>query len=268
MSDEHQEIVYQFALVSFLFPVLLGTILIWFIISYQKKKFQNETDKKDALLREQALLIEKQQAIESERTRIASEMHDDLGSGLTTIRYLSDKALAQVSNATEANEIRKIADHSNALVRNMSEIIWAMNSRFDNAENLVGYLRRYASEFLEERGIPFKFSVTEDQMGDISIGGEKRRNLFLVFKEVLHNAVKYSGAAQINIDVDTHPQLSIRISEINGIGFDPLLSSEKGNGLYNCQKRMTTIQGNISFEKTNDAMQTIITAPIHSTTHG
>src|SRR6187549_1419839 len=147
MSMENENLVYQFALVSFLFPVLLGSILIWFIISYQKKKFQNETDKKDALLREQALLIESQQAIELERTRIASEMHDDLGSGLTTIRYLSDKALTQAKDAEEAIQIKKIADHSNDLVRNMSEIIWAMNARFDNADSLTSYLRRYASEY-------------------------------------------------------------------------------------------------------------------------
>ncbi|MBP6416878.1 MAG: hypothetical protein KA330_10510 [Chitinophagaceae bacterium] len=257
------ETIYHIILASFVMPILLAGILIWFFVSYQKKKFQNETDKKDALLREQALLIEKQQAVEHERTRIASEMHDDLGSGLTTIRYLSDKALMQAKDAEEAIQIKKIADHSNALVRNMSEIIWAMNSRFDTAENLIGYLRRYASEFLDEHGITLKFNVVEDHLQEINVGGEKRRNIFLVFKEILHNTIKYSGATQVIIDVETHPDINIRISEIGGKGFDPDQASEHGNGLYNCNKRMTSIDGQLAFEKTNDGMQIVISAPIN-----
>src|SRR5687768_6170787 len=156
---KESETIYNIILVSFFMPIVLAGILIWFFISYQKKKNQNEIDKRDALLREQSLIIEKQQAVENERTRIASEMHDDLGSGLTTIRYLSDKALIQAKDSEEATQIKKIADHSNTLVRNMSEIIWAMNSRFDNTENLIGYLRRYASEYLDERQMPFTFEA-------------------------------------------------------------------------------------------------------------
>lgn len=262
MSEEYKDLVNQFALVSFLFPVLLGSILIWFIISYQRKKFQNETEKKDALLREQALIIEKQQAIERERTRIASEMHDDLGSGLTTIRYLSDKALMQAKDPEELEQIQRIADHSNTLVQNMSEIIWAMNSRYDDAENLVGYLRRYASEYLDEHQILLEFDIDERQWDEINVGGEVRRNLFLVFKEILHNTVKYSGATQVIVRVDTGDQLTIRVTEIGGKGFDPAASEHEGNGLYNCRKRMDFIKGRISFERTPEAMHIIFSAPL------
>jgi signal transduction histidine kinase len=265
MSEEYKDLVNQFALVSFLFPVLLGSILIWFIISYQRKKFQNETEKKDALLREQTLIIEKQQAIERERTRIASEMHDDLGSGLTTIRYLSDKALMQAKDTEEAAQIQRIADHSNTLVRNMSEIIWAMNSRYDDAENLMGYLRRYASEFLDEHGISLKFDPTDRQWDEVIVGGEVRRNLFLVFKEILHNTVKYSGATQVIVEMEADDQLTIRITETGGKGFDPDAAEGKGNGLYNCRKRMDFIHGQIAFEKTPEAMQFILSAPINAT---
>ena len=83
----------------------------------------------------------------------------------------------------------------------MSEIIWAMNSRFDTAENLVGYLRRYASEYLEEHQIPLKFIAGAEHLDKITMGGEKRRNVFLVFKEMLHNGVKYSRSGA-NRDTD------------------------------------------------------------------
>ncbi|MBK8111958.1 MAG: hypothetical protein IPK46_17360 [Saprospiraceae bacterium] len=126
--------IHNIILASFVMPLILSAILIWFFLAYQKKKHQAENAAKDAQLREQALIIEKQNALENERNRISAEMHDDLGSGLTRIRYLSDKALVHASE-TEKEEITKISAYANDLVRNMGEIIWAMNSRFDNAES-------------------------------------------------------------------------------------------------------------------------------------
>lgn len=224
--------------------------------------YQRKLEKKNQVVREQALIIEKQKAVEYERNRIASEMHDDLGSGLTTIRYLSDKALKQARDTDEANQIRRISEHSKRLVRNMSEIIWAMNSRFDTADNLVGYLRRYASEYLEEHQLPLKFVSGATQLDQVSMGGEKRRNVFLVFKEMLHNAVKYSGAERLEIEIITNHQLVIHIAEIGGKGFDPELASDRGNGIFNCKKRMDSAGGELTFEKTAEAMHIHIIVPI------
>lgn len=268
MSEEYKDLVSQFALVSFIFPVLLGSILIWFIISYQRKKFQNESERKDALLREQALLIQNQQALEQERTRIASEMHDDLGSGLTTIRYLSDKALSRVKDSEEAEQIRRIAEHSNALVRNMSEIIWAMNARFDTAGSLVSYLRRYASEYLEEHHQAFRFSLADESFDQIPFSGERRRNIFLVFKEILHNTVKYAGASEVVIEIDSGEAFEIRIFEKGGVGFVPDDAVDKGNGLFNMKKRMESIGGDIRFTRLAEGMDIRIHLPLQNTPNG
>lgn len=237
-------------------------IAIGIIYGFVRLYFQRKLERRNQIVREQALIIEKQKAVEHERNRIASEMHDDLGSGLTTIRYLSDKALRQAKDTAEANQIRRISEHSSMLVRNMSEIIWAMNSRFDTVENLVGYLRRYASEYLEERQLPLEFSSVAEHLDKGSVGGEKRRNVFLVFKEILHNAVKYSGADRMKIEIITTHQLQIHIAEMGGKGFDPLLAVEKGNGLFNCRKRMDTAGGELIFEKTAEAMHIFIIIPL------
>lgn len=258
------ETIYHIILASFVMPVFLAGVLIWFFISYQRKKFQNETDKKDALLREQSLLIEKQQAVEDERTRIASEMHDDLGSGLTTIRYLSDKALTQVKDPGEAEQIQRIAEHSNALVRNMSEIIWAMNSRFDNAESLVGYLRRYAAEYLDEHHKAYTFRLEGKELDQIPFSGERRRNVFLVFKEMLHNTVKYSGASEVMIQVQSGDVFEIHVLEKNAVGFDFDSSIEKGNGLFNIKRRMESIGGHIRFDRRPEGMNIVISLPIQT----
>jgi signal transduction histidine kinase len=241
----------------------LALIFYYIIRTYYRRKLE----KKNQLLREQALIIEKQQAVENERTRIASEMHDDLGSGLTTIRYLSDKALTQAKDAEEAIQIKKIADHSNALVRNMSEIIWAMNARFDNADSLTSYLRRYASEFLEAYKLPLTFTTTEDALDQIPLSGERRRNIFLVFKEILHNTIKYSGANALHIKINTGDNFIVHITEVGGKGFDPETTIEKGNGIYNSRKRMTAIGGDIHYESTPEAMHIILSIPLQATHH-
>ena len=237
-------------------PLLLSAILIWFFYAYQKKKQQSELAAKDALLREQALIIESQQAIEKERNRIASEMHDDLGSGLTRIKYLSDKAL-QLSGQNENDDVQKIANYSDDLVKNMSEIIWAMNSRFDNVDNLIAYVRRYASEYLEQNDIELIFTTNEIDLNP-AISGEKRRNVFLVIKEILHNAVKYSGAKAIKIYVEVNVGIIITLSEVGGKGFDVEVMKDKSNGIYNMQKRMEGI-GNISFTRKAKGMEIMLT---------
>jgi signal transduction histidine kinase len=104
--------------------------------------------------------------------------------------------------------------------------------------------------------------VPDDQLEKITMGGEKRRNVFLVFKEALHNSVKYSQADEINIDITSGDQLMITIHEVNGIGFDPEAKAETGNGLYNSNKRMNTIGGNIEYLKYASAMTIIISVPI------
>jgi signal transduction histidine kinase/ligand-binding sensor domain-containing protein len=244
------------------FITLCVLLAIGIIYGSVRMYFQRKLEKRNQVVREQALIIEKQKAVEYERNRIASEMHDDLGSGLTTIRYLSDKALKQARDADETEQIKRISEHSKRLVRNMSEIIWAMNSRFDSADNLIGYLRRYASEYLEEHQVPLKFISGAEHLDQVSMGGEKRRNVFLVFKEMLHNAVKYSGAQRLEIEITTNHQLVIHIAEIGGKGFDPALASDRGNGIFNCRRRMESAGGELTFEKTAEAMHIHIIVPI------
>ncbi|MFZ1750346.1 MAG: histidine kinase [Saprospiraceae bacterium] len=246
---------------AFVMPTLLFAILIWFFLSYQKRKFLSENEQKDALLREHKLRIENQEAIEHERNRIASEMHDELGSGLTIIQYLSADIDAYASDEKIKDGIHKISTYSATLVRNMSEIIWAMNSRFDNLEGLISYLRHYIGEYMEDHQMDHSFHI-EVIDPDINISGEKRRNLYLVVKELLHNSVKYSKASKIVIDVTGLEELEICVTEIGGVGFDHQAMTKNGNGLFNIDKRMKQINGNIKFEKVKNDMCICIKMPL------
>lgn len=255
MHIEDQQLVQSIILTAFIVPIVLSGLLIGFIIFYQKKNLQRQLEKKDHLLREQNLKLEKHLAIEQERNRIASEMHDDLGSGLTTIKYLSEKALLQAETNDDRAQIQKIADQSQDLIRNMSEIIWALNLRNDNLGNLLAYLRRYSSEYLEDNRLKILWDQAEIPQ-ELKVTGEKRRNVFLVVKELLHNIVKHAGATEVDIDTVLKDQsLTISIKD-NGSGFDYESGLDQGNGLYNLARRIDSING--SWELKSDGKGTLV----------
>lgn len=231
------------------FRVLAILTIVFLIYTLIRSYYKRQLEKKDLLLREQKLTIEKQEAVQQERIRIAGEMHDDLGSGLTTIKYLSDKALKNVTDKNEIENIRKISKESNDLVRNMSEIIWAMNDRFDTLENLVIYIRRFSYEYLESYSLDFKIIIQEN-IPDIKISGEKRRNVFLVVKEALHNVVKHSKATSALIQVTFNENLNIMIKD-NGQEVPDKNERKFGNGLHNMKERMHKIGGSCSFVNTD-----------------
>ncbi|MDB4539278.1 histidine kinase [Saprospiraceae bacterium] len=215
-------------------------------MSYQKKKHQHEVLEKDTQLREQALIIERQKALENERTRIAAEMHDDLGGGLTTIRFLSQRMLKKIQGEENVSQAKKIVNQAESLVSNMSEIIWAMNSGFDTLESLIAYTRRYASEYLETHNIDFQFLTNAGEQS-ITLSGEQRRNLFLVIKEALHNIVKHAQANTVEIAFSVNDKLNIMIKD-NGQGSDGNLN-DLGNGLINMRKRIEKLGGIIEFKR-------------------
>lgn len=250
---------YELILVSFTMPLILAGILIWFVITYQKKKNEYEISKRDQKLREQELIIQRQQALTAERTRIASEMHDDLGGGLTTIKFLSQKALRKIEDPAQKTQIQKIVTNAQTLVGNMSEIIWAMNAGFDTVDNLVAYCRRYAREYLDDHEIKLSFSA-EGDMDSHSISGEERRNIFLVVKEALHNTVKHAEASEVtmsfNVD-DNSLQLDIKD---NGKGLDSE-TSQFGNGLDNMKNRIDAIDGELNYIA-NEGLRITISVPL------
>ena len=167
-------------------------------------------------------------------------MHDDLGGGLTTIRFLSQKILKNTKDKKTKSQVEKVASYSEDLVNNMGEIIWAMNSGFDNLENLVSYLRRYCHEFIEDHPIDLFFKSRGD-FKNVHLSGEYRRNIFLVVKEALHNVIKHSEASNVRVFINYQTsKLTISIID-NGIGVSEMKTN--GNGLKNMEKRIEEIGG-------------------------
>jgi len=190
-------------------------------------------------------IIKKHQALQAERSRIAAEMHDDLGSGLTKIKFLSQRMLKNINDIEQKSKLTKIIDNSQSLVSNMSEIIWAMNSGFDSVESVVAYCRRYAKEYLTDHEIEL---VYENLMGSErnEFTGERRRHLFLVFKELLHNIVKHSEASLVKMQWQiSGDEILLSISD-NGVGIDQE-EWDTGNGLNNMRQRISELNGTIAW---------------------
>jgi len=229
--------------------IALVTILILSIRSYRHK--QNLHHQSLLTLQKQHevnTLKEKMQAREDERDRIGREMHDDIGSALTTILYLSDDL--KVKSKEDDNKIAdKIATTATGVVDKMNEIIWSMNRQYDTLDDLIAYTRQHAVEFLQNYCLKYHFDVP-GLIPDIPISGEQRRNIYLVIKESLHNIVKHSGASEVSISFQLNGGLRACIHD-NGKGLETNSQHRFGNGLKNMQQRMESIGGTFEVENKN-----------------
>jgi len=198
-------------------------------------------------IRKQRLKFEKQQAIEKERTRIATDMHDDLGSGLTRIKFITESMEEAMNDASLQPQMEKLKASSSELVEKMSEIIWAMNEKNNTLEDMIFYLRSYAVGYCNENNLMCEFHVQENIPQKI-IGGHIRRNVFLVLKESLHNIVKHAGAKKVMISIKTDNKFALIIAD-DGKGFDQILH-QSGNGLLNMKERAESLKGKLSLFNT------------------
>ncbi len=221
--------------------MLIGTavlITIFFVRLYFRRKIEK-----------QRIIMEKQQVIELERRRIAGEMHDDLGAGLSNIRFLSEKVKRESGNTDTQFDAEKLVNNSNDLAQKMNEIIWAMNEKNDTLEALIFYTRAYAMEYCEENKISCK-TILPDSIPEKFVSGEIRRNIFLTVKESLHNVVKHSGASTVLIEFKLDKSFSVRIID-NGKGINGKSNSLYGNGLVNMQSRISMLKGTLNIRSAN-----------------
>ncbi len=213
-------------------------------------------------IRQHRVEFEKQQAIEKERTRIATDMHDDLGAGLSRIKFLSETiGLKKQQNQSVAEDIASIRKYSNEMISKMGEIVWALNEKNDSLSDLLAYTRAYAAEYLTQSGLRCNFS-SPDIFPTSFVSGEFRRNVYLAVKEALHNIVKHSQAGSVDITMKINHKLEIIIHD-DGIGYDPFNMRPFANGLTNMERRMKEIGGSFSIRKDNGTT-VILAAPIPS----
>ncbi|HQU85271.1 MAG TPA: two-component regulator propeller domain-containing protein [Pyrinomonadaceae bacterium] len=230
----------------------------------------------EAKLAEEDLRKSKEERIaelEKVRSRIATDLHDDIGASLTQIAILSEVAKAQNSkgNGASAEPLSKISDVSNELVGKMSDIVWSINPSKDHLSDLTQRMRRFASDVLSATGIAFQFFTPEAER-EITLSTNIRREVFLIYKESVNNILKHSQAALVEIEINiSDKNLHLRISD-NGKGFSPdkLLENSLssmvdygGNGILSMKKRAAEMNGKLEIISANGKGTTVnLTLPI------
>ncbi len=218
--------------------------------------------------------LDRQLMLERERARIAQDMHDDIGAGLTKIAMISESMNSEKRKGNnekgtedknpgtlkpwnsetlepgtnERERMQKVATTAREMINRLNVIVWALNPRYDNLESLVSYARRYFGEYLENFDIGFRMEVPDD-IPDIPVTPDFRRNAFYAWQEAVHNAVKHGQCSEIHFDIRINNQkLFVTISD-NGKGFDQVKQGSGGNGLLNMKKRAEEMGG--TFEITS-----------------
>ena len=185
--------------------------------------------------------------LEKIRNRIATDLHDDMGSTLSSIRIFSDVAKKQIEEKPETVQLLdRISNNATSLSENMQDIIWTIRSDNDTLEDLVSRMREFGLRVCDAKSIRFNIVVSQSfKASKLSL--EQRRNLYLIFKESLNNAVKYAEASQIDLHLNLKSRfLKMELSD-NGKGFD-INKIKRGNGLNNLEKRAKEIGGQIDIK--------------------
>jgi ligand-binding sensor domain-containing protein/signal transduction histidine kinase len=197
-------------------------------------------------LQRQLQAHQQREALEKERARIARDLHDQLGANLTQVALLGEMAEADKDSPAEIeSHAQQISQTARETTRSLDEIVWAVNPANDTLDGLVNYAGKYAQEYLALAGLRCRADLPA-QLPAISIPPEVRHNVFLAFKEAVHNVVKHARATGAHIRLRLEPGQFILEIEDDGCGTGVRPAPQNRNGLRNMKKRMEDIGGKFS----------------------
>lgn len=178
---------------------------------------------------------------EKERLRMAKDLHDDLGSGLSKISFLS-KRMPKQNAEVESEYIEVIGETAENLIVNMRELIWVLTPENITISGLIARIREYSTDYLDDFPLAFYFNAAHPE-NDFPITTESHRHFLMVVKEALNNIIKHARATQINIDITLDDQAFTMTINDNGKGIPH--KHHQGNGLLNMKTRIAQIGGQL-----------------------
>jgi signal transduction histidine kinase len=197
--------------------------------------------------------------VERIRTRIAADLHDDIGASLSRISILSEvvKSRLPEGEAETAAFLTEIADSSRELVDSMSEIVWSIDPRRDNLKHLLARVGQFAQGVLEAKGIRWSMRIPPDP-ARIKLTPEQRRSMYLILKEAINNAMKHSGCHSVHLHVEARGGLLVAQIQDDGSGL-PLSSpsletstARRGRGLINMHARAKAVRGRVEITSSTE----------------
>jgi signal transduction histidine kinase len=191
--------------------------------------------------------LESQVTLNRERSRIAQDLHDEMGAVLTQITMLGELADREKKHPDRlSRSIAKIKSRSRSLTQSVDEIVWATNPKQDTLESLVSYFSQFTTNFLHSTGIDSELQMPSPvEIPDIPLDSKIRHHLYLIYKEALTNIVKHAEASKLSVVCHyDQPRFSMTLTD-NGIGFQTSHRADHphDNGLINMEDRMRQING-------------------------
>jgi signal transduction histidine kinase len=256
---------FYWLLISFLCDVIFFSAALGYLIRQEHQ--EREQSLKELLVKEAELQqkeLEKMKAVyetrEEERMRIARDLHDDMGSTLSSIGIYSKVVATYMdSDKQKANEyLEKIQDNTKQLMDTTADMIWSLQSNYGRTESIFKRMQQTAVQLLSSANIiPHIAMRPYEKLPALSIAAQK--NIWLIFKEALNNTCKYSRAANCNLTVELADDILSMTIEDDGIGiaFAEATAVERGNGLRNMQLRTEELKGRFTI-KTNSGKGTLI----------
>lgn len=191
--------------------------------------------------------IEQQASLIAMRNNISENLHDDIGSSLSNISLLNRLAQNNTSHPDKQGQyLAKAAEEIQYVSESISDIVWNINPRYDNIQNLLVRMRRYAADMMDGRNIDYEINFSE-QVNQITLGMDKRRHFYLFYKEAINNLVKHAQAVKVAVRLQVrNGRVQLWIQD-DGIGFNPA-SPRTGNGLASLRKRAAALSGQLEID--------------------
>ncbi len=214
-------------------------------------------------LHREVQLFKQSEALEKERSRIARDLHDQLGANLTQVALLGELAEADKHLPGEIESYAQQIYHTaRETTRALDEIVWAANPSNDTLEGLANYACKYAQDYFALAGLRYRVDVPA-QLPAVTIPPDIRHNAFLAFKEAVNNVVKHAQAGEAWIRLRLQPDRFILEVEDNGRGVGDLNAAKTRNGLKNMRKRMEDVHGEFAIQAgTNGGTIVRLTIPL------
>lgn len=184
------------------------------------------------------------------RKRTARDFHDEAGSYITKISLISEMGKRKLNDPTQMDSLfSKLDANIEALRSGMKDFIWVIDPSNDSLYNTLVHIKKYILDAIDMTDISLNMSVDQSQFESINLNGEQRRQLFLIFKEIVNNSVKHSNCSRIFVDAEVSGknEILIKIGD-NGKGFQPGNKSDSGFGLRNIESRASKLKATLNIE--------------------
>ncbi len=203
--------------------------------------------------------------LERVRTRIATDLHDDIGSSLSQIAILSEVAQQRAVQGDAVEPLERIGGISRELLDSMGDIVWAIHPHKDRLSDLKKRMRRFGADVLSARNVEMHWSAFDHER-DVELNSELRRQVYLIFKEAVNNIARHSRATEARISLRVEERhLRLEVTD-NGRGIERF-DGDEGNGLRNMKLRAASLRGELQVRSTNGNGTTVELRVPRLTTH-